>query len=145
MTHKVEFHHGMGDKLAYACRLLRKALRAGSTAVVTADEATLKTLDRQLWVFDEQEFVPHVLALPGKPVPERQHATPIWLTTEPADVPGERAVLINLGDELLPALTRYARMFEVVSNAPEDRQRGRQRWKAYQAQGWTVQPHEVKE
>ncbi len=142
---KVEFHHGMGDKLGYACRLLRKAYRAGSTVVVTADEATLKALDRQLWVFDDQEFVPHVLDLPGKPVPARQHTTPIWLTVTPQNVPGERQVLINLGNELLFGMEGYGRLFEVVSNDPEDRQLGRQRWKAYQARGWEVKPHEVKE
>jgi DNA polymerase-3 subunit chi len=113
--------------------------------VVTADEATLKTLDKQLWVFDEQEFLPHVLDVPGKPVPERQHATPIWLTPTPQSVPGERKVLINLGDDVPAGLDHYARLFEVVSNAPDDRQRGRQRWKTYQSQGWEVQPHEVKE
>ncbi|HET6787048.1 MAG TPA: DNA polymerase III subunit chi, partial [Aquabacterium sp.] len=36
----VEFHHGMGDKLAYACRLLRKAYRSGSRVVVTGDLST---------------------------------------------------------------------------------------------------------
>ena len=43
---KVEFHHGTGDKLAYACRLLRKAYKAGAQVVVTGDEASLRTLDK---------------------------------------------------------------------------------------------------
>jgi len=54
----VEFHHGMTDKLAYACRLLRKAYRSGAGVLVTGDASTLKALDRQLWVFDDQEFLP---------------------------------------------------------------------------------------
>ncbi|MFX8653001.1 hypothetical protein ABTM19_19960 [Acinetobacter baumannii] len=36
-------------------------------------------------------------------------------------------------------------MFDIVSSEPDDRQSGRQRWKAYAAMGWQVQPHEVKE
>lgn len=142
---KVEFHHGVPDKIGYACRLLRKAYRSGAHVVVTADDATLKTLDKQLWVFDDQEFVPHVLALPGKQVPERQWFTPIWLTPDPDTAPGERQILINLGQDVPKGADRFARFFEVVSTQPDDRQLGRRRWKQYESMGWQIQPHEVKE
>ncbi len=141
---KVEFHHGIGNKLAYACRLLRKAHRAGARVAVTGDLATLQALDRELWTFDEQEFLPHVLAA-GKPLPERLHNTPIWLSPDPASAPGERSILINLGREMPAGMERYQRLFDLVSSEPDDRQEGRRRWKAYAAQGWDVQPHEVKD
>jgi DNA polymerase-3 subunit chi len=142
---KVEFHHGTGDKLAYACRLLRKAYKAGAHVVVTGDEASLRMLDKQLWVFDEQEFLPHVLDTARQPVPARQHATPIWLSLDPATAPGERSILVNVGQEMPAGMDRFERMFDIVSSAPDDRQLGRQRWKTYAAMGWQVQPHEVKE
>lgn len=141
---KVEFHHGIGNKLAYACRLLRKAHRAGAQVAVTGDLATLQALDRELWTFDDQEFLPHVLAA-GKPLPERLHATPIWLSPDPASAPGERSILINVGREMPAGMDRFQRLFDLVSSEPDDRQEGRQRWKAYAAQGWDVQPHEVKD
>ncbi len=141
---KVEFHHGIGNKLAYACRLLRKAHRAGAQVAVTGDLATLQALDRELWTFDDQEFLPHVLAA-GKPLPERLHATPIWLSPDPASAPGERSILINLGREMPAGMERFQRLFDLVSSEPDDRQEGRRRWKAYAAQGWDVQPHEVKD
>lgn len=144
-TGKVEFHHGVGDKLAYACRLLRKAYRAGARVVVTGDEASLRTLDRQLWTFDEQEFLPHVLAAAAGDLPACQHDTAIWLTPDPATAPGERSVLVNVGQRLPAGMDRCARLFDIVSSEPEDRQLGRQRWKQYAAMGWQVQPHEVKE
>jgi DNA polymerase-3 subunit chi len=142
---KVEFHHGTGDKLAYACRLLRKAYKAGARVVVTGDAASLRTLDKQLWVFDDQEFLPHVLATPPQTVPPRQHDTPIWLTTDPASAPGERGILVNIGEGMPLGMDRFSRLFDIVSSEPDDRQLGRQRWKAYAAMGWQVQPHEVKE
>jgi DNA polymerase-3 subunit chi len=141
---RVEFHHGMGDKLAYACRLVRKAYRNGVRVVVTGDAKQLRELDRQLWTFDEQEFLPHIL-VGDQPVAPRLHDTPVWLTAQPATAPGHPAVLVNLGDALPEGLDQYQRLFEVVSVQPEDRQRGRQRWKAYAAMGWEVHPHEVKE
>lgn len=142
---KVEFHHGMADKIGYACRLLRKAYRSGAHVVVTADEATLKTLDKQLWVWEDQEFIPHILVLQGRAVAERQLQTPIWITDQPATAPVDSTTLINLGPSLPDGLDRFDRLFEVVTTEPEDRQAGRRRWKQYESMGWTIQPHEVKE
>ncbi len=141
---RVEFHHGVGDKLAYACRLLRKAYRNGARVVVTGQAAQLKDLDRLLWTFDEQEFLPHIL-VGEQAVAPRLHDTPVWLTTQPASAPAHPAVLVNLGDTLPEGLARFQRLFEVVSLKPDDRQRGRQRWRAYEAMGWQVHPHEVQE
>lgn len=145
MSTTVEFHHGMADKLAYACRLLRKAYGRGARVVVTADANTLRQLDRQLWVFDEQEFVPHVCALAGQPWAPRLADTPLWLTDDPASAPGARAVLINVGDEIPEGIERFERFFEVVSTDQDDRQRGRQRWRQYEARGWVVQGHVAQE
>ena len=142
---KVEFHHGMADKVGYACRLLRKAYRSGARVVVTADESTLKTLDKQLWVWEDQEFIPHILALQGKDVAERLQHTPIWITDQPFTAPADRTTLINLGQNLPQGLDRFDRLFEVVTTESEDRQAGRRRWKQYESMGWTIQPHEVKE
>ena len=142
---KVEFHHGVPDKLAYACRLLRKAYRSGATVVVTADDATLKTLDKLLWVFEDQEFVPHVHASDTKAIPERQWSTPIWLTANPANAPGQRHILVNLGWAIPDQIDRFERLFEVVSSQSDDRQEGRRRWKQYESMGWHIQPHEVRE
>lgn len=145
MSNTVEFHHGTGDKLGYCCRLLRKGLRAGARFVVTGDAASLRTLDKHLWVFDEQEFLPHVLATPGQAVPARMRDTPIWLTTSPDEAPGERGILVNIGQEMPAGMARFSRVFDIVSNDADDRQSGRQRWKAYAAMGWQVNPHEIKE
>jgi DNA polymerase-3 subunit chi len=138
----VEFHHGVASKLVYAQRLVRKAYRNGVKLVVTGELSELRQLDQQLWTADEQDFIPHVLDA-GSGLPERVHGTPIWLTPNPEQVPAGHEVLVNLGHEVPPAMARYKRLFDIVSQAPEDRQAGRSRWKAYQAMGWEVRPHEV--
>jgi DNA polymerase III subunit chi len=138
---QVEFHHGMADKLAYACRLLRKAYRSGSRVVVTGDVPSLHLLDKQLWVFEQQEFVPHVCAPAGQALPAHLHGTPIWLTDAPASAPGPRDVLVNIGQQMPQGIEAFERFFEVVSTEPQDRQLGRQRWRQYETQGWTVKAH----
>lgn len=141
MARLVEFHHGMPDKMAYACRLLRKAYRSGVGVVVTGESAALRQLDRQLWVFDEQEFLPHVCVLGSQDWPARWQDTPIWLTDQPLRAPAGRQVLVNVGDSLPEGVESFDRFFEVVSTEPDDRQRGRQRWRQYEALGWTVKAH----
>lgn len=142
----VEFHHGMADKLAYACRLVRKAYRHGAQVVVLGEATALKALDRQLWVFDEQEFLPHVLTTAEQDVPLHLQDSPVWLMSHQAqsDAPPKvGGVLVNMGPDMPAHPQRYARLFEIVSTEPHDRLQGRQRWKRYEALGLTIEPHEV--
>ena len=138
----VEFHHGVASKLAYAQRLVRKAYRNGVRVVVTGELAELRQLDQQLWTADELYYSPLGLDA-GTGLPDGVPATPIWLTPHPDRVPEGHEVLVNLGQEVPPGLARYKRLFDIVSQVPDDRQAGRTRWKAYQAMGWEVRPHEV--
>lgn len=146
MTAKeVSFHHGMADKLSYACRLVRKAYRAGQVTVVTADAATLRQLDRQLWVFDEQEFLPHVCVTEGKAWPARWEVSPVWLTDTPEQAPVRHQILVNLGETLPEGWAGYERFFDVVSSEPHDRAAGRLRWRQYEAMGLRIAAHHAQE
>ena len=137
---RVDFHTGLADKLAYACRLLRKAHRAGSRVVVTGDARLLAELDRLLWTFDPGEFIPHARLRAGEQLPPRLAPTPLWLAEQPADA-GPCDVLVNLGpavraDGLLPGRT-----IELVDTSPDDVAAGRQRWRQHVAGGRTPTNH----
>ena len=56
---ELAFHFGAPDKLAYSCRLLRKAVGSGANVVVVAEAETLAQLDTDLWALSPTEFVPH--------------------------------------------------------------------------------------
>ncbi len=132
------FHTGVGDKVGYACRLLRKAWRQRARVVVAGDAATLARLDTALWTFDPQDFVPHA-RLAGA-VPPRLARTPIWLV-EPGVEPPHHEVLVNLGPDAYPCAQRFARVVELVDTSDEDRAAGRRRWNAYRSAGWSVAHH----
>lgn len=134
----VEFHTGIADPVAFACRLLRKAYRMGSRVQVTAPEPLLVEIDRALWVQDERDFVPHVrVPGPAKRVLER---TPLWLSHQPPDTPGVEppTVLVNVGAELDAADLRYGRVIEVVAADVDAAQSGRARWKRCKELGLDV-------
>lgn len=139
---EVSFHFNVPDRLGYACRLLRKAARRGARVVVSGPQPVLNQFDRQLWVFEPLDFVPHLHAKAGQAIPERLQATPVWLTEQVADAP-HHEVLLNLGDELVPGFERFTRVIELVSLDGADRSAGRSRWKQYADRGYPITRHDV--
>jgi len=137
-VNEVEFHTGVVDPLAYACRLLRKAYRSGARVLVTAPPATLALLDRALWTFEEREFLPHVRQ-PGAPEAVAAR-TPIWLAPR-ADLPAVPPLLVNLGADAPADLSPFERLIEIVGSEAEEADRGRQRWRAYKARGLGIVHH----
>jgi DNA polymerase III subunit chi len=139
MAAEVEFHSGVADPLVFACRLLRKAWRKGSRVLVTAPADVLSRLDRELWTFDERDFVPH-LRLAATTPSALAARTPIWLVdgVPPAGAP---EVLVNLGAEPLADLGAFTRVIEIVGAEPEEEVAGRQRWRTYKQRGLNVMHH----
>jgi DNA polymerase-3 subunit chi len=131
----VEFHTGVADPVRFACRLLRKAHRAGARVLVTAPPPDLAALDEALWTFDAQDFVPHV-RVPG-PAAALAPRTPIWLVDGPPPA-GAPRVLLNLGADPPADATTFDRVIEVVGTDPAQRSAGRTRWRYYE--GWGVTP-----
>ena len=122
----------------FACRLLRKAARQGVRVQVTAPCETLDALDRQLWSFDERDFVPHARLPAASPALRKR--SPIWLTPQVMDGDAPR-VVVNLGADAPADLGALDRVIEVVSVDAEQAQLGRMRWRAYKAQGLSIKHH----
>lgn len=137
---QVDFHSGVDAPVFFACRLLRKAWRQGVAVLVTAPSTTLNALDRELWTFEAQEFVPHLRVQPGQPVDAALRRTPIWLCEGVPPSPCPK-VLVNLGAEPPEGGEAFERIIEIVPNEAEDRQLARARWRAYEARGWTIRHH----
>ncbi|HZH06974.1 MAG TPA: DNA polymerase III subunit chi [Lautropia sp.] len=135
---RVDFHVNVGDKIDYACRLIRKVRKAGQRAVVFCeDESRLREFDAALWSFSPLEFIPH---LPDSdPLASR---TPVLLTTRVEELP-HHEVLVNLGASLPPFFTRFDRLVELVSDEPEDVVQARQRYRHYKDRGYPLETHDM--
>jgi len=130
----VAFHFGAPDKIAYAVRLLRKAVGTGVRVLVVADPEQLARLDAALWGSAATDFAVHCYASASK---QALALSPVVL----ADYAGAASspaleVLVNLGDTMPIDFERHARVIEVVSTLDEERLLARQRWKNYQAKGY---------
>jgi DNA polymerase-3 subunit chi len=132
---RIDFHSNVGDSIAYACRLARKAYLSGQPLIVLAEPDRLKRFDEQLWTFKPLEFVPHCMAdsaLAGQ--------TPVLLTASLESlVQGPlHQILLNLSAAVPPQFARFERLLEVVGNEEHELVAGRERYRFYRDRGYVL-------
>lgn len=137
---EIAFHFGAPDKLAYACRLLRKAAGSGANVLVLGDSATVSQLDTDLWALSPTDFVPHCQGLAEASL---QKWAKIILTTSVEEAPRVRDVLVNLGNVVPDGFEAFNRLIEVVSTEGADRDLARGRWKFYAGRGYAITRHDL--
>lgn len=131
---RIDFHSNVPNKLAYACRLVRKARAAQCKIVLLGkDRNELSQLDQLLWSFSEQDFIPHVHA--GDPLAAQ---TPVILTDSEAVELPHHHVLINLSGNTPEHFARFERMFEIISSDEADKAAGRDRYRFYKERGYPL-------
>jgi DNA polymerase-3 subunit chi len=137
---EIAFHFGAPDKLAYACRLLRKAANSGARVEVLADATTIAKLDSDLWAILPTDFVPHCTTASDASVRERSN---VVLVSGAHQTSGAREVLVNLGSSVPDGFDAFDRLIEVVSTDAVDRETARGRWKFYSEQGYNISRHDL--
>ena len=136
---EIAFHFNAPDKMAYACRLLRKAVGSGARVVVTAEAQELRALDVALWTYAPLEFLPHCHA---SAEPAVLAASPVMLTEAVPEAP-HLQVLVNLGSQVPDGFGRFERLIEIVGMHDDDRQQARGRWKHYADRGYAIARHDL--
>jgi DNA polymerase-3 subunit chi len=131
---QIEFHFNAPDKLAYVCRLLRKASSMEKGLWVIAPDEVLQPLDAALWALSSTDFVTHCHASDDTLM---RHSSVILSAACPSE--GVLKTGIHLGEVCPNGFDRFARWIEVVSTDPSDRAQARERWKQYAAQGYELQ------
>lgn len=131
---RIDFHSNVPDKIAYACRLARKARGTDAQIVILAkDQNQLLALDEALWIFSEQDFLPHVMLEDTLAA-----QTPILLTTNGAMESPHHQILINLSDTPPTHFARFERMFEIIASDDTDKSVGRERYAYYRERGYPL-------
>ena len=137
---RIDFHSSVSNQLDYACRLVRKALAAQCRLIVRHEDAgQLAQFDQLLWSFSPTDFLPHVVCLDhGHPLAGH---TPVLLTLLPLHAettPGPQQILLNLSTRVPNDFASFERLIEIVPQAPEAIQAGRERYRFYQQQGYQL-------
>lgn len=137
---QVSFHFNAPDKLDYACRFIRKAMRHDARVTVVAPLERLRQLSARLWKLGSHEFLAH--AVQGDDVQLMQLA-PVVLVENVAHTT-HYEVLLHLGWEVPEGFESFSKVVEVVSSFDEqDRAQARERWRTYQLMGHTIERHDL--
>ena len=128
-----------GDRFILACRLVER-IRAQDLRVLVLcpDREEARHLDRLLWTFRQESFLPHGLV--GNVDTE---LTPILISPDGASEYG-CPVLLNLSRTLPAGLERFERLCDLVDNDPAVRQAGRERFRAYRERGYEPDHHKIR-
>jgi DNA polymerase-3 subunit chi len=133
---RIDFHTNVPDKVAYACRLARKAWAANNRVVMLAEDAVqLAQLNAAMWTFSATDFLPHVLVDDALAA-----GTPILLTdSDEAELPHtHKELLVNLSRRAPGHVAQFERMIEVISSDEDDAAAGRKRYVAYKQQDYPL-------
>ena len=139
---ELAFHFGAPDKLAYACRLARKAVGSGAKVVLVADRNAIAQLDIDLWALSATDFIPHCVVTEVTPA-SVQKRSPVVLVPVASCVPEHSGVLVNLTDAVPQGFERFDRLIEVVSADVDDRNMARGRWRHYTDLGYPITRHDL--
>jgi len=126
------FYHLTRSSLDQALpRLLEKALESGKRVVLrTTEPERLDQLDRLLWTYRPDSFLPHGSAADGHGALQ-----PIWLTTG-MDRPNEATILVVVDGAAADDARGFERVLELFDGRdPEAVQAARQRWRWAEGEG----------
>lgn len=138
---EVAFHFGAPDRLAYTCRLLRKATATGARLLVRGYADELVALDSALWNVGASDFVSHCDAAAP---PAMRSRSAVLLLNADAVLDPAFPILVNLADDVPDDFAQFQRVIEIVSTDEQDRNQARLRWKHYTGSGYTITRHDLK-
>ena len=92
----IAFHTQVPDRLAHACRVARKALRAQRHLAIVGSAEVLDRVDTMLWNMAPQDFVAHCRADSPDHVLQASHI----VLALPGQAVASRDMLLNLGDDV---------------------------------------------
>jgi DNA polymerase III subunit chi len=138
---EVAFHFGAADRLAYTCRLLRKATASGARLLVRASPQACAALDAALWSLAATDFISHCDAMATPSVRSRSS---VLLVDAQAELDTGFPILVNLADDVPAGFERFQRVIEVVSTDAQERSMARRRWKHYTESGYSITRHDLK-
>lgn len=127
-----------GDRFLLTCRLVERIYGTGQRSFIQVpDREQARHLDRLLWTFRQQSFLPH-----GLENDSDHEFTPI-LIGHGEDPGEENQVLINLSLEVPTFFERFKRLCELVDQDPNVRAAGRKRYVYYRDRGYPLNHHEI--
>ena len=125
--------------LALACRIANKAYSQGMTVYLQTNSLVeCETLDRHLWTFSDESYLPHGIETDDS----NWQKYPVQIGCRDS-MRDQIDLLISLSDEVPTNAFSYKRIADVIVDSPEQKQRGRVRFKHYRDKGIEPNTHSL--
>jgi len=137
---KIDFYQieSVEAPLLFSCRLIAKIYRMGHQVHIhTEDEAQAQELDKLLWNFRPEAFIPHSLDTVDEQVPVRIGCLGMKEPTL------HQEVLVNLSGAVPDFFSRFERVAEVVPHSENSRDAARKNFKFYKDRGYEIKYNKV--
>ena len=135
---RVDFYQLNSDRPNHdrvVCQLCQKAYEKNQfTLLLTQNQQQTTRLDRQLWVFTDDSFIPHDTQ------ESDQIKTPILIHNAP-EPRGDRQLLINLANEIPSYFAQFDRVIELITE--ENKQQAREHYSYYKERGYPLSHHNL--
>lgn len=126
-------------QLNFVCRLTEKVLRKGHQIYIqAADEAQAKEIDRLLWEFRPDSFIPHLMVGDEK---IQEVAVAIGHSEDCAH---HHDVMINLCHHVPDHFSRFERVAEIVFQQENLLKAKRDDWRFYKERGYALNRHDMR-
>ena len=120
----------------FACKIAEKAWRLGNRIHIhTMSQKNAEEIDELLWSFKGNSFLPHQVV-------EDNTCTPISIGYGPK-IFKSKDLLINLCDQIPAFASSFPRIVELVISEAKSKQKSRERYKIYKAQGHKLGTHKI--
>ncbi|WP_107960770.1 DNA polymerase III subunit chi [Neisseria cinerea] len=138
---KVTFYTHVDQIPLFTCRLIARAIRDGGRVLVWSDSfGQVQELDKTLWQYEAESFVPHEVWTTEYPMPTD---TPVLLAAGDR-IPeiAENMTVLNLSDDFWNAAhVLPERILEIVGSSLEELAEARGRFAAYRKSGFHIEHH----
>ncbi len=143
MPERVDFYildsHEVDSKLVCACKIAGKAFSQGMKVYIQSDhDSEVEALDALLWSYSPASFVPHRVIADVNTLTD----TPVLLGTMAAPA-GWQQLLISLTRDISREAHHFSRIADMTSAEEQDKQAGRNRFKAYRQIGIEPETHHL--
>ena len=123
-------------RLEFACQLAETIWRRGYRLYIhVATQQEAQELDKLLWSFKPEAFIPHGLVNLHPPSPVE-----IGWQAEPGN---HHEVLLNLALDIPPHFSRFQRVAEIIDTSEAVKKPKRTSWKYYQDRGYPLKAHTI--
>lgn len=131
-------HTEVTEKHRYACRIANKAFGQGMTVFIATEDAEQSAaLDKLLWTFAQNSFVPHTVCGDDKDLARY----PVQIGDGTA--PHVFDFLISLRRDAPRDCAKFSRVAELIIDDADDKAAGRARFRFYREQGVSPNTHNI--